>query len=503
MARIVPSRFLGSIITLAAGVVLVGGGIAPAQTAPKPAVKTGELKKPMELSISPGAAPVPALKYRLLPSSADLNPGDAAPIYLRIRFQGNKQQEDAWSRTDQKALLAWLSLPLEKFPTGEVRSFIKLWASQLEQIEFGAHRRSCDWNYTLAEQRLELISVNLADAASMKEWGTLLALKARVEIAEGRLHDAVKTLESGISFARHVARGPAMINFLHGASIARLMLDRCEEFIAQQAAPNLYWALTALPRPLIGVREALEFDGRLCEFLIPELSEAELARPRSAPEWATLLARMHERIVNWSRRLWSADSAGDANHPLKIMGGSDLTEFKAKVLPLGRDALKKSRKLTDAQLSAMSDDQIVALYLADGYRTIWDDLFKGSYLPACDALREISAAQERVHASKYTPLTFFVGLVPAVWGVVVAELQLDRRVAILRVIEALRMDAAHESALPESLTQITEVPVSDDPVTGKPFLYRRDGSAVLLSTGPSSLPSNWDLSYRIMLRRSP
>ena len=36
---------------------------------------------PRELVLSPAAAPVPSLKYRLLPSWADLNPGDAAPIY--------------------------------------------------------------------------------------------------------------------------------------------------------------------------------------------------------------------------------------------------------------------------------------------------------------------------------------------------------------------------------------------------------------------------------------
>src|SRR5262249_32279956 len=103
MTRIVLTRPVGSLLTLAASTALSIPVPALAQTATqpvaKPAPKPPALPKLKELTVSPAAAPVPALKYRLLPSSADLNSGDAAPIYLRIRFQGNKQQEEAWRRT--------------------------------------------------------------------------------------------------------------------------------------------------------------------------------------------------------------------------------------------------------------------------------------------------------------------------------------------------------------------------------------------------------------------
>ena len=39
----------------------------------------------------------------------------------------------------------------------------------------------------------------------------------------------------------------------------------------------------------------------MVENLIPELTEAELARPRTDAEWTSLLSRMHEGIVKWSR----------------------------------------------------------------------------------------------------------------------------------------------------------------------------------------------------------
>ena len=61
----------------------VDGLAVPGQATAQPA-KSGEPPKPKVVVVSPAAEPVPALKYRLVPSSADLIPGDAAPIYLRI-----------------------------------------------------------------------------------------------------------------------------------------------------------------------------------------------------------------------------------------------------------------------------------------------------------------------------------------------------------------------------------------------------------------------------------
>ena len=49
--------------------------------------KKPEPPKPTELVLSPAAEPVPALRYRLLPLESTLLPGDAAPIYLRIRHE--------------------------------------------------------------------------------------------------------------------------------------------------------------------------------------------------------------------------------------------------------------------------------------------------------------------------------------------------------------------------------------------------------------------------------
>ncbi len=481
MIPIGPIRLSWAIVVLSAGMVLA----LPCQSHAQPPAKPGELPKPQVLAFSPAAAPIPALKYRLLPSSADLNPGDAAPIYLRIHGYEDTAGDGAWRQIAEKSK-QWRALPLETFPAAEARNFVNLWSGKLKQLEYGTRRKTCDWNYTLPEERLNAIAILLPDAQSMRQWGRVLALKARVEIAEGKYPEAIGTIETGLAFARHVGAGPFFVNGLIGIAIATSMLEETDELIAQRGAPNLYWALTALPRPLIGLRDQIELEWKLLENLIPELSEAALARPQGANEWAALLGRMHEGIVKWTR---FDMQQGDVHSGLKELVAGGLPHFKAMVLPAAREHLKTARGLSDSELAAMPDDQVVALYVGDRYRSIWDDHNKAGYLPARDAIAQIAAAEPRRAQDKNGPLALYVQYLPSVGAAMMAELRLDRRVAALRVIEAIRIHAAASNgALPEALNQINDVPIPDDPATGKPFEYHRDGSSATLSGARAGLP---------------
>lgn len=451
--------------------------------------KAPDPNNPKVLVLDPAAAPVPALRYRLLPSSADLNPGDAAPIYLRIRYQ---TPNALWDEIDGKSE-RWRALPPDRFPVAEARAFVDQFGKQLEQIAFGARRKSCDWNYTLPEQRTEVIYLALPDAQGMRRWIRLLDLRARVEIAEGKYDRALRTIETGCAFSRHIAEGTFIINGLIGLAGDFVMLDRCEELIARPGAPNLYWALTVLPRPLIDFRGLIENEQKLCENMLPELTEAGADRPRSSAEWAALLSRLHARMRDWYRTF-----PDDAR--MKALADWDLARLKAESLPAARDYLKASRRLTEEQLAGMSEDQMVALFLAGRYRELWDDLFKASYLPPREALPQLAAAEKRMQAAKSGPLHVLVSMFPNIEGVIRSVQRADRRLAALRVIEAIRLyAAAHDGNLPEALDRITEVPVPADPATGEPFIYRAADSAAILHGLRADLPGP-GISYRITVR---
>jgi len=59
--------------------------------------------------------------------------------------------------------------------------------------------------------------------------------------------------------------------------------------------------------------------------------------------------------------------------------------------------------------------------------------------------------------------------------------RLDRHVAALKCIEALRLyTAAHDGKFPNQLNDVMLVPVPDDPVTHKAFIYTRTGAKAVL-----------------------
>ncbi len=71
-------------------------------------------------------------------------------------------------------------------------------------------------------------------------------------------------------------------------------------------------------------------------------------------------------------------------------------------------------------------------------------------------------------------------LMPLSANFVASSARLNRQVARLQLIEALRMHAAAAGALPKALGEVTVVPVPLDPATGEPFLYTLDGDTATI-----------------------
>jgi hypothetical protein len=76
-------------------------------------------------------------------------------------------------------------------------------------------------------------------------------------------------------------------------------------------------------------------------------------------------------------------------------------------------------------------------------------------------------------------------VLPGVTKVAFAEVRLERRIAALRGIEAVRMyAAAHDGQPPASLGLIKDVPVPLDPITGRTFEYKAAGDKATLYGPP-------------------
>ena len=454
--------------------------------------------KPLAMSVSPKAAPIEAFHWRLLPLDAARTPGDAVPIYLRLAAQ---LSDEAKRQIDEKSS-AWSDCTLDALPMAEARGFVDQWSTRLKQMDYAARRQTAQWNYTLPEESENAFSILLPDVQEIRRWSRLLALKARVEIAEKKYDAAIRSIETGLSMAQQVAEGPFLINGLVGIAIANQFLGRLEELISQPDAPNLYWALTALPRPLVNLRKPISTEQLMGGYMLPELND--LDSPRTDAEWAARLSRLHARwnpLVKTLGMLTTieTDPAKPGEKPAAqpvLTIDADFSKFQAAVLPEANAFLKARGISSEDKCEA----RLILMYIAAQYHEIRDDAVKGYYLPYSEATEFYKAAEINRKAAKGAIGNFFTEITPVLSAAHLAETRLDRRVAALRVIEAIRMyAAANKGSLPASLNKITAVPVPVDPLTNRPFAYSVENDAAILSA-PLRSGNAPGLSYHLSIR---
>jgi len=79
----------------------------------------------------------------------------------------------------------------------------------------------------------------------------------------------------------------------------------------------------------------------------------------------------------------------------------------------------------------------------------------------------------------------------------------DRKIAALQIIEALRLYAGSNSGkFPEKLSDITKYKIPNDPVTGKPFIYKSTGTeATLQLEGTEGSEGRDAIRYEIILKQ--
>jgi hypothetical protein len=446
----------------------------PANLPPAPADEPPVVR----LVVSPAAEPVPALKYRLLPTLAEQTPGNAALDYSRALNRDMPRLNQAQVNRAN----SWLDLPLDRLPVKELETTLAEYARALTDLEHAAHREMCDWQLPISR---EGFSTNLDDFQNLRIPARILALKARLQIARGDLDGALSTIATTFKVSRDCNQGRLFITSLIACAIAGINCDTVQAFIQQPQAPNLYWALTDLPSPLIECREALNVEGMAVDYEFPQLAVFR-SRRLSAEE---ARHQSDELLARWFRDTKPFDEGGPKT----------LEEARAKFASVARAANDKQALLdagwSKADVAAMAPEQIAWLISDRHWRICRDELVKWAGVPAPQALAGTQRSQERFKeflSAETNPLADFefVKFMPttAILGAVARR---DRVIALLRVIEALRMHAAtHQGKLPSTLEAIEAVPIPVDALSGKPFAYRlnADGTADLET--PAVHPNN-------------
>ena len=445
-------------VTIAILAFLVASKSALAQDDEKPPIH--------KIVAKPAAEPVPALRYQLLPTLLELKPGNAAPLYFKVLVPRNSSR----SKDDGKRaqlISDWMSTPLDQLPRGEVRNTLSRDSYDLDQVAMAARRDHCDWELPIRDGRAW--EIQLPEAEGARVVSRALATRARLAIAEHRYDDAIRDLQTGFALARHVAEGPTLVNGLVGVAICSTMLDQLETLMQTPDAPNMYWALMALPRPMIDLRTAMQFEMQWIAFAFPQLNDAE-SPGRNADQWQKIIAEIQETSRGFS-------GEGKAGWEKRVLYAA----AAIKVYPEAKTYLIAQGKSTE-EVDAMPVGQVLAIYTRDKFLRLRDDQYKWSFVPYSQRAEGLAHAEDALRRASREPDMFhFDSILPAINAATTASLRTDRRIAELAILEGLRMHAAeHGGQLPEKLADMTVAPALADPFTGQSFMYRREGNTATL-----------------------
>jgi tetratricopeptide (TPR) repeat protein len=427
------------------------------------------------LAVSPAPVPVPALKYELFPPARARVPGNAAVDYQRAALLLPPSPRDAKKAQQQNEEIdRWFGTPLDQLPAGEVEAFLKPYKPAFAAFDRAVRYERCDWQlgpYLSPEHRDGL----LTESQKYRELIYYHRLRLKTHLAANNFDDAIGNLQSGFRLAKDMAESPTSIRMLIGISLAAITTSGVEEWIGRPDAPNLYWALDALPKPLIDPRPALEGEAA---FVNSSLAEPEELLRGSLP------AENADRVLG----KMVCSIPGACPPPEGFLMGlahrTSVSEFAAKAAPNARADLLTLGK-TQAEIARMTDSQAVALRVVLTLRSTWDEqiqVFRMPYPRAVEALKKLTERARVAAAGGDQLLARYAMDSAALEKVYHAYIRIGRRLAGLQAVEAVRLHlASNKGVVPARLSDVTIVAVPDDPQTCEPFEYAATPTGFTLS----------------------
>jgi hypothetical protein len=436
---------------------------------PSMAEQTGATAETLiRLTLHPAAAPRPALKYRLLPELLEMRPGNPIQGYMKCMMEQRKFFFDEEALRRRETLLA---MPLNELNAQELNEDGQY---VLALADAAARLDNPDWQ-TLERLKSEGYNLLLPEVQQIRSVVRALEVRFRAEIAQSRFDDAIRTAKTMFAIARHLGEHPTAIGNLVGMAAAFVTIYHFDELLQQPGCPNLYWALTNLPSPLIRVDKGLDAERACMTWCFRALSDRA---PMSSDQIKAFVTEVDMVLDRPTTQAWLNDRVKDEGF---------VTEARRRLLEFG---------LPEERLLRFPAEQVVLLDQKRDVEIRFDDLMKTYAMPIWELdLRDDPNKPKN-------PATLFADtLVPALKNVRTAQGRVDQRIVLLRLIEALRLYAAgHDGKVPAKLADIG-VPLPVDPITGKPVRYDVIGETAHLRGTPPPGRENvpiFNMHYEIL-----
>jgi hypothetical protein len=430
----------------------------------------------IRLTVPPAPAPKPALRYLLLPELLEMNPGNPIQNYFKCFMEQQKFffDKEAFDRREKL-----LTAPLRELSVQDLKDY---GGFALRQADWAARLDTPDWQILL-KLKTDGVALLLPDVQQMRALANALKVRFRAEVAQRRFDDALRSAKTLFAMSRHMSLHPTLVGNEVGMAIALSAIGPLEEMLEQPGCPNLYWALTNLPVPLVPIDKGIEGERALV-----------LAEFRDLDDGAAMNADTLEKFITHMSRL-----VGEPGKPVSVRAWLDARTKDHGLVSAARRRLVE-HGLAEEQLLRFPVDQLLLLDEKREYEWRRDDIMKLMKVPAWQVGSTVADSK----AVNQPPALFADVLLPGVSSTSAAQARLEQRIALLRHVEAVRLYAAeHNGSLPTKLSELS-VPLAVDPFTGEPFRYETGGNIAHLRGSPPLVEqnnANYNVHYEVTLQK--
>ncbi len=435
-----------------------------------------------DLTLHPAPLKKPALKHRLTPATLDTIDRNAATFYYRtvtqakgvdarIRQYNREQPEtplpylfddyDAWMNSDS----------LEEDTVEQMRNYVNQHKTMFEELERAYRSSYCNWDLIPDDKEdFNWYEINLDDIQYLRQVCRVLAVANRVALYDGDYERAIKCIAYGLKIAHDLESAEIMVAGLVGVACAGISIDNLQKVIQETDSPNLYWALATLPKPLANFNPAIrrELSILLNGSMFETLANTE-SLELTASAWRKLFLKDVKTTITFG-------NITESESTLEAMFGVVML----RAYPIAKHALVE-RGFDPDEVAAMPAAQVIAIQQKHAAQIVNDEILKTLNLDYPTKLKYLNdnrsqfldSASLTASPNSETQLLPFQGFFfPAVQQTVSAEARIQRNLAGLQVIEAIRAHLAVAGELPNSLADITVLAVPVNPATNQPFEYQ-------------------------------
>ncbi len=437
------------------------------------------------LHLVPRAETKPALSLQLIPDDFHQKDGNAAVFYLQaMGFFEQTNAMQAKTEFERKNLAAatasekpshevpphsWRATRPEDLPIDQVKEYLNYTAFQPRYLKEAVLRKRCDFDRHIRDVENPAMYL-LPEIQVMRELARIQSLRCLLAIAEDRTDDAVAIFGQQLALGMHLSQEPFLVSNLVGIACVGIGWGDACYLCEHKDAPNLYWALAALPRPLVDMRPALSYEREFLFEQVKALREVD-ETPRSNSYWARFVDRFAESIEGF-------------DDPMLQYGKPGLVMAIAAGVPGAKRFLVDVEGMTSEQLAPLPNTQVFFLAVRRFYERTRDESFKWGFAPPWERDKGLQGFNQKFNAdvSDYGFLTNPSGLVlPTLQAGLAAQTRCAQQLALLQTIEAIRHHlATNQNQLPDSLTEL-DLPAPIDPATGQAFHYVRHSKGATLS----------------------